>query len=69
MIFYSSTKYILGFTDDSVVKNPPANTRDRFNPWVRKEVATHSSIPAWEIPWKEESGGLQSTVSQKSDMT
>ena len=25
-----------------------------------KEVATHSSILAWEIPWTEESGGLQS---------
>ena len=25
-----------------------------------KEKATHSSILAWRIPWKEESGGLQS---------
>ena len=25
-----------------------------------KEMATHSSILAWEIPWTEESGGLQS---------
>ena len=25
---------------------------------LEKEVATHSSIPAWEIRWTEESGGL-----------
>ena len=27
-----------------------------------KEMATHSSILAWEIPWTEEPGGLQSMV-------
>ena len=27
-------------------------------------MATHSSIPAWRIPWAEEPGGLQSTGSQ-----
>ena len=27
---------------------------------LEKEMATHSSILAWEIPWKEEPGGLQS---------
>ena len=26
---------------------------------LEKEIATHSSILAWEIPWTEESGGLQ----------
>ena len=30
-----------------------------------KEMATHSSILAWEIPWTQESGGLQSTGSQR----
>ena len=34
-----------------------------------KEVLTHSSILAWEIPWTEEPGGLQSMGSQESDMT
>ena len=29
-----------------------------------KEMATHSSVLAWEIPWTEEPGGLQSTGSQ-----
>ena len=28
---------------------------------LEKEMATHSSIPAWRIPWTEEPGGLQST--------
>ena len=31
-----------------------------------KEMATHSSILAWEIPWTEEPGGLQFMESQKS---
>ena len=33
---------------------------------LEEEIATHSSILAWEIPWTEESGGLQSMGSQKS---
>ena len=36
---------------------------------LEKEIATHSSIVAWEIPWTEEPGGLQSMVSQGLDMT
>ena len=40
-----------------------------FDPWVgkislEKEMAVHSSIPAWRIPWTEESGGLQVTESR-----
>ena len=31
-----------------------------------EEMATHSSILTWEIPWTEEPGGLQSMGSQKS---
>ena len=27
-----------------------------------KEMATHSSIPAWKIPWTKEPGGLQTPV-------
>ena len=29
---------------------------------LEKEMATHSSIPAWRIPWTEESGGLQQSM-------
>ena len=32
---------------------------------LEKEMATHSSIPAWRIPWTEEPEGLQSTGSQR----
>ena len=35
---------------------------------LKKEMATHSSILAWEIPWTEEPGGLQSMGSQELDM-
>ena len=48
-----------GFAGGSVVKNPPANAQDvgLIPGWGRtleKEMATHSSILAWEIPWTEE---------------
>ena len=33
---------------------------------LEKEMATHFSIFAWEIPWTEEPGGLQSKGSQKN---
>ena len=33
---------------------------------LEKGMAIHSSVLAWEIPWTEESGGLQSTGLQKS---
>ena len=32
---------------------------------LEEEMATHSSILAWRIPWKEEPGGLQSTGLQR----
>ena len=34
-----------------------------------KEMATHSSILAWEIPWAEEPGGLQSMGLHELGMT
>ena len=36
---------------------------------LEKEMATHSSLRACEIPWTEEPGGLQSTGSQESNTT
>ena len=33
---------------------------------LEKEMTTHSSFLAWEIPWTEEPGGLQSRGLQKS---
>ena len=36
---------------------------------LEKEMATHSSLHAWKIPWMEEPGGLQSMGSQESNTT
>ena len=36
---------------------------------LEKEMATHSSILAWRIPWTEELGGLQCTGGKESDTT
>ena len=36
---------------------------------MEEEMATHSSIIAWEIPWTEEPGGLESMGFQESDTT
>ena len=36
---------------------------------LEKEKATHSSFPAWRIPWTEEPGGLQSIGHKELDMT
>ena len=56
------------------VENLPAiqETRVWFQGWedpLEKEMATHSSILAWRIPWTEEPGGLQPTGSQELNMT
>ena len=53
-----------------VVKNPPARqeTRVWFLGWedpLEKGMANHSSILAWEIPWTERPGGLQSMGLQR----
>ena len=53
------------------MKNPPIvqETWVRSLGWedpLEKEMATQSSILAWEILWTEESGGLQSTRSQRA---
>ena len=54
-----------------MVKNSPATQEtwiqslDGEDP-LEKEMATHFSIFAWEIPWTEVPGGLQSMGSQKS---
>ena len=57
-----------------LVKNMPAmqETQVRFLGWedpLEKEMATHSNILAWRIPWPEEPGRLQFMGLQESDMT
>ena len=54
-----------------MVKNPSANAGDvgsipGSGRSLQKEMATHSSISPWEIPWREEPGGLQSMGLHKS---
>ena len=56
-----------------VVKNPPANAGDIRNVGLipgqedplGEDMATHSSISSWRIPWPKEPGGLQSLGSQR----
>ena len=60
-----------GFPGGSVVKNPSAvqemgvRSLGQEDP-LEKDMATHSSILAWEIPWTQEPGRLQSMGLQKS---
>jgi len=60
----------MGFPGGAVVKNPPAK-QDMQIPSLgqegplEKEMATHSNILAWRIPWTEEPGGPQSMGSQR----
>ena len=62
---WSAFTFTARFTGSSAVKNPPAmqETWVQSLGWenpLEKEMATHSSILAWRIPWTEEPGGLQS---------
>ena len=62
-----------GFPGCSTVKNLPAVQKMKEilvqslgrEDSLEEGIATHSSILAWEIPWTEEPGGLQSTGSQR----
>ena len=61
----SSSKVRKGFPGGAVVKNPSAMQETQV--WslggedpLEKGITNHSSILAWEIPWTEEPGGLQS---------
>ena len=63
----------MGFPGGSVVKNSPDNARSirdvglipGLKDLLEKEMAIYSSSLAWEIPWTEETGGLQSMGSQR----
>ena len=58
-----------GLPSRSVVMNVPAVQKTQIRSLVRKilqkEMAAHSSVLAWKIPWTEEPGGLQSLGLQK----
>ena len=66
--------HLKDFPSGSASKESACNAGDRVQFLGRedpleKEMATHPSIFTWKIPWTEEPGGLQSMVSQDSDMT
>ena len=59
-----------GFPGGSVVKNSPAVRETQVRSLgqeapMEKEMATHSSVLAWEIPWTEEPDEPQSIGSQR----
>ena len=59
-----------GFPGGSDSKESACNAGDlglipRSERSLEKEIATHSSILAWKVPWTEESGRLQSMGSQR----
>ena len=61
--------YLLSSLVAQRIKHVPAmrETQVQSLGWedpLEKETATHSSILAWRIPWREEPVGLQSTGSQ-----
>ena len=68
--FWISVDIFYLFVVAQMVKNPPAiqeiwvQSLGREDP-LEREMATYSSILAWELPWTEESGGLQSMGSQR----
>ena len=74
LTFYRVLKPFERFPVISVVKNLPANARDsgltpESERSLGEETAAHSSIFAWEIPWTEEPGGLQSIGCPRVDTT
>ena len=48
----------------SAMQETQVRSLGQENP-LEKEMATHSSILAWRIPWTEQPGGLQSMGSQR----
>ena len=65
---------LLLFNRDSLVAQRLKHLPAMQETWVQslgqedlleKEMATHSSIVAWRIPWTQEPGGLQSMGSQR----
>jgi len=62
--------YLQGFPGSSGIKHLPATQEMKVlslcqQDLLEKEITTHSSILAWEIPWTAETGRLQSMGSQR----
>ena len=70
LIFLLSPRWNEGFPGGSVMKNLPAKQEMGVQSLggedpLEKEMATHSSVLAWRIPWTEEPGRLQSRGLQR----
>ena len=72
-VFLKTFNFILKYRHGTVLNNLPASAkyaRDKgsipgLKDPLEEEIATHSSIIAWIIPWTEEPGRLQSMGSQR----
>ena len=69
MEFSARLRGMLASTVAQMVRNPLAMQRTQVQSLgqedpLQKEMATHSSILAWRIPWTEEPSGLQSIESE-----
>ena len=72
-VYYRQSPSLMAFPDDSGIKDLPAvqetqgiqvQSMGQEDP-LEGEMATHSSILTWKIPWTEEPDRLQSKVSQR----
>ena len=74
---YTHTRALYGVSQVSLALKKPLvcqcgrHKRHGLNPWVKKiplerEMATHSSLLAWKVPWTEEPGRWQSIRPQKA---
>ena len=70
--FMEYCTYYRDIPNGAAVKNPPAVEMEETHVRplgqddpLEEEMATHSNILAWEIPWTEEPGGLQFIGSQR----
>ena len=66
----ANVKHQMGFPGGSMVKNLPAVQEAQVQSLgledpLEKEMATHSKMLAWRIPWTEEPGGPQSMGLQR----
>ena len=72
--FTTTSQLPLGFPSGSAIKNLPALQEMQVlslgpqDP-LEEDMATHSSILFWRIPWTEEPGGLQSMGRKELDTT
>ena len=69
MIYLDTVNFTV-FPGGSAVKESACNAGDQgsipgWEDALEKEMATHSTILSWEIPWTKETGGLQSTGPQR----